>query len=107
MWEQAQKSGWYEADSLRVQGFIHCSKPDQILSVANSNFCGQEELVLLCIDTDKVASEIRYENCTGDSELFPHIYGPLSIDAVISVSEFQPLSDGMFVLPEGFADNIS
>lgn len=104
MWEQALQVGRYEADSLGAQGFIHCSKPEQVVSVANIKFCGQKGLVLLCIDTDKVASEIRYENCEGGNELFPHIYGPLDLDAVTYVCEFQPLSDGMFELPEGLVN---
>ena len=99
-WEKALHDGRYEADSLRKQSFIHCSKPNQLISVANHKFCGQKNLVLLCIDADKVASEIRYESCEGDKEQFPHIYGPLNVKAVIHVYEFQALSNGTFTLPE-------
>lgn len=106
-WEQASQNGRYESDSLHTQGFIHCSKPEQVISVANSHFRGQKDLVLLCIDADKVASEIRYENCEGGSELFPHIYGPLNLDAVTSVCEFRTLSDGTFALPKKLLNNKS
>ncbi len=105
-WEKALKQGQYEPDSLVTQGFIHCSKPEQVISVANDLFCGQEDLVLLYIDPDKVASEICYENCKGYNELFPHIYGPLNLDSVTHICEFQALSDGSFVLPEKLRDNI-
>ena len=97
----------YETDSLHARGFIHCSKPEQVISVANFKFRCQTDLVLLYIDTDKVTSEIRYENCEGGNELFPHIYGPLNIEAVTHVCDFQPLSDGKFALPERLADNTS
>ncbi len=36
-------------------------------------------MLLLTIDTSKVAAEVRTEN------LFPHSYGPLPIEAVIRV----------------------
>ncbi len=83
-WHSAQLSGTYEADSLRSQGFIHCSRPDQVVGVANSDnrFDGQDDLVLLCIDPDIVASEIQRESLDGGDDLFPNIYGPLNLDAV-------------------------
>lgn len=73
--------------------------------MANSLFRGQTDLVLLCIDTDKVAPEICYENCKGGNKLFPHIYGPLNLDAVTHVCDFHPLSDGKFALPERLVGN--
>ena len=106
-WVKALQDGRYEDDSLVAQGFIHCSKPDQVISVANYKFCSQKDLVLLCIDTDKVASEIRYENFKGDNKLFPHVYGSLNLDSVTDVCEFQPLLNGTFALPEKLAGNTS
>ena len=55
--------------------------------------------MLLCIDTDKVTAEIRYENLEGGRELFPHIYGEINTDAVVQVEEFEPGSQGYFALP--------
>jgi uncharacterized protein (DUF952 family) len=54
----------------------------------------------MCIDTDKVTPQIRYENCEDGSELFPHIYGKINLDAVIHICDFSPSSDGSFSLPE-------
>jgi len=100
-WEQAKASGSYRADTLASQGFIHCSTPEQVIHVANAFFQGQEGLVLLCIDTAKVDAEIRHENLEGGDERFPHVYGPLDVDAVLSVLDFRPQPDGTFALPEG------
>jgi uncharacterized protein (DUF952 family) len=101
-WHSAQIAESYEADSLSTQGFIHCSRPDQVLGVANSNnrFDGQDDLVLLCIDPELVAAEIRHENLDGAGDLFPHIYGPLNLDAVTDVLDFTRGDDGEFTLPE-------
>ena len=97
-WENAQKMGCYEAESLRTQGFIHCSTTDQIIEVANFLFRGQPDLVLLYIDTDKLISQVRYENLENGKTLFPHIYGPLNLEAVIKARDFQPRCDGTFAL---------
>ena len=56
--------------------------------------------MLLCVDSDKVDAEIRYENCEGGSQLFPHVYGPINLDAVAEVVPFNPNAEGVFVLPE-------
>ncbi len=98
-WEASQASGRYRAPSLHSDGFLHCSKPDQVISIANFLFKGQTGLVLLCIDSEKVDSEIRYENLEGGEQLFPHIYGPINIDAVEQVLPFEPGRDGWFELP--------
>lgn len=60
-------------------------------------------LVLLCIAANKVQSEIRYEGI-GSEELYPHIYGPLNVNAVMKVADFEPAKNGKFVLPKEIAD---
>lgn len=97
-WKKALESGEYQHATLESQGFIHCSKPEQIVKVANFNFKGQEDLILLLIDDKKVTSEIKYED-GGNGELYPHIYGPLNIDAVIGAVDFPANEDGTFFLP--------
>ncbi len=99
-WDKAKALGKYRGDTLESQGYIHCSKPDQLIRVANFLFRGRTDLVLLCIDRSKVGPEIRDENLEGGDKLFPHIYGPLNIDAVIEVLDFKPQANGNFVLPE-------
>ena len=56
-------------------------------------------LVLLEIDTRRVGAEIRYENCEGGQEDFPHIYGALELGAVVRVAAFEPGEDGSFAMP--------
>lgn len=98
-WEGAQREGAYAADSLPTEGFIHCSTRAQVLGVANTRFRGHSGLVLLEIDVAQVQPEIRYENLEGGEALFPHIYGPLGVDAVVAVHRFESGADGLFRLP--------
>ncbi len=98
-WDAARCAGSYQADTLTVEGFIHCSTPEQVIEVANSRFRGQAGLVLLCIEESLVQAEVRYEDCYDTGQRFPHIYGPLNLDAVTQAITFPPQADGAFVLP--------
>jgi uncharacterized protein (DUF952 family) len=102
-WEKAKLAGFYRADSLDSEGFIHCSTLTQVIKVANFRFRSQGDLVILCIDYQKVKPDIRYE-AAEEGELFPHIYGALNVDAVLKVVEFAPGEDGFFKLPQGVVD---
>ncbi len=102
-WAQAEQSGSYQADSLNSEGFIHCSTSDQVVKVANAYYPGQTGLVLLCVDTDNLQSEVRYEDASGvhfePGEQFPHVYGPVNVGAVVKVIAWEPGPDGQFMVP--------
>ena len=98
-WEEAVKAGKYTAPSLDTQGFIHCSLPEQVIPVADFIFRGQRGLVLLFINEARLTASVKYENLEGGQKLFPHVYGPVNLDAVVEVVDFPPLPDGTFALP--------
>jgi uncharacterized protein (DUF952 family) len=104
-WEEAEELGIYRGDTLDSDGFIHCSTVRQVVQVANTFFPGRSGLVLVCIDADRVAAEIRYEALESE-ESFPHIYGPLEVEAVSQVCDFEPGEDGTFSLPRQIASLI-
>ena len=69
---------------------------------ANRYYAGRGDLVLVCIDTERLKSELRWETAASIGQDFPHIYGPLNLDAVTQALEFKPGADGTFeALPEG------
>lgn len=102
-WKKAQKEGEYRTSSLAQEGFIHCSTLFQVVGVANTMFHGEKGLVLLCLDPILLEAEVRYEDCYQTGQAFPHLYGPLNLDAVVDVLDFRPDSDGKFALPEVLA----
>ena len=55
--------------------------------------------MLLVIDPAQLTAELVYEDCYEAGETFPHLYGPLNLDAVVRVVPFPPLPDGTFTLP--------
>jgi uncharacterized protein (DUF952 family) len=97
-WEAAQPSGFYHADSLETEGFIHCSTAAQVARSANKFYQGQVNLLLLGIDPSLLQAELRYDTLeTG--EAFPHIYGAINLDAVTQVMALKPDDTGHFVYP--------
>jgi len=106
-WKRAES---YSAESLSSEGFIHFSRLDQVLGVANAFYAGQRGLLLLEVDVDRLTSEVRWEAPVHPSmpapgtlpseSLFPHLYGPLNPEAVLAAHPFEPNLDGVFVLPE-------
>lgn len=104
-WDAARSTGSYRVSTigrtLEDEGFIHCSYPDQVAGVANTFYAGvAEPLVLLAVDTDRVGSEVIAENTGGGIELFPHVYGPIPVAAVATVTELTRDADGRVVVPD-------
>lgn len=98
-WEEAKAQGVYTVDSLVDEGFIHCSTPEQVLVPANDFYRGQTDLVLLVIDPVRLSAKLVFEDLYQSGQNFPHIYGPLNLDAVSAVVPFPPQPDGTFILP--------
>ena len=80
--------------SLDDVGFIHCSFAQQVRGVADAYYRDRSDVVLLSIDPSRVRAEIREETPPGSDELFPHIYGPLNLDAVEAVEPLAARIDG-------------
>ena len=101
-WEAALQAGLYTAPSLAQEGFIHASTLTQVVDTANRFYAGQTGLVLLAVDTQALQPPLRFDPVTthGAEQAFPHIYGPLNLDAVAGVVNFEPGADGTFTLPE-------
>ena len=115
-WEAARQQGSYRPASLVTEGFIHFSEAHQVSQVANAFYAGQPGLVLLEVDTNLLRAELRWEPPAGPPAetsavsgtlevsgpvegLFPHLYGPLDLVAVLAVHDFSPGPDGLFTLP--------
>jgi uncharacterized protein (DUF952 family) len=98
-WLAALPSGSYTAESLATQGFIHCSPRDHLHVSATMRARGRTDLVVLEIDEDLLAEPAVWEEGDPphpDGRLFPHVYGPIPVPAVVAVHDLPPAADGSF-----------
>ena len=86
-WEEAKRKGVYESPSLATEGFIHCSALEQVAGVRERYFKDQADLIVLTIDTERLQHPLRFELAPSVGEEFPHLYGPLNLDAVVDEVE--------------------
>lgn len=101
MLQEAMERGRFvgSADDAR-DGFIHLSAGHQVAGTLAKYFAGQRDLLLLAVDPDRLGERLRWETSRG-GELFPHLYGPLNLDHVISVEALVLQEDGSHRLPSG------
>ena len=99
-WLAAQATGSYAISTLGKTlgdvGFIHLSFAHQVKMVADYIYSNTADLVLLKIDPEKLIAEVKIENVDGTTERFPHLYGPLNIEAVTKVEEFKVTKDNTY-----------
>jgi uncharacterized protein (DUF952 family) len=98
-WAEASSQAEYRPSSLEEVGFIHLSAPEQVHLPANRLFSGRTDLVLLYLSPELLTSPLRWEpGVPGDPEsmLFPHLYGPLPVAAVRSITPYPAGADGAF-----------
>ena len=88
-WEEARRKGFYAAPSLYSEGFIHCSEERQVQGVLERFFAGREALVKLVIETERLRVPLQYDLAPSVNEVFPHLYGPLNLDAVLRADEVE------------------
>jgi uncharacterized protein (DUF952 family) len=99
--------GEYRAPSLADVGFTHCADLGTVHLPANLLYAGRTDLLLMVIDPALLTVPVRWE--PGDPPLpgdpwFPHVYGPITMSAVLSVLEFPSRADGTFRLPPALAE---
>jgi uncharacterized protein (DUF952 family) len=87
-WQAAQQQDSYVHPSLSTEGFIHCSYRHQVAETAQVHFKGQAELLLLRVDPTRLKAELKAE-VSRSGAAFPHLYGPLNLDAVERACPFE------------------
>jgi uncharacterized protein (DUF952 family) len=102
-WHAAQQAGDYRRStrgrSLAEEGFIHCSRLDQVPGVLAAYYAGAGPLLLLTIDPDLLSAECRDDEIA-PGVFFPHVYGPIDLAAVVAVTPLTAGADGAYVVPQ-------
>ena len=101
LWQDAERQGRFTGAPVDVaDGFIHFSTAAQVAETAARHFDGQDDLLLVAVEGDRLGDALRYEASRG-GDLFPHLYGDLPLAAVVSVEEMPLGPDGRHRFPEG------
>lgn len=97
LWDAARASGAYEMSTrgrtLQEEGFIHCSTRLQLPRIAAFLYGGPDrpdDLVVLVVDPERLEVPVRYEAARPGEEEFPHVYGPIPVEAVVDVEGWEP-----------------
>jgi uncharacterized protein (DUF952 family) len=99
-WREAEAAGVFTGAPVDMaDGFIHFSAAHQVSETAAKHFQGQPDLVLAAIDAAKLGPALVWEPSRG-GDLFPHLYGPLIMDAVLSVVDLPLDAEGAPLVPE-------
>jgi uncharacterized protein (DUF952 family) len=83
VWEEAQRRREFTGAGADLRdGFIHFSTASQVRETAAKHYAGTADLVLVAVDVRALADALKWEPSRG-GDLFPHLYGPLPLDAVL------------------------
>jgi uncharacterized protein (DUF952 family) len=81
-WRKAQSEGVFHGSGIDLDdGYIHFSTRAQVAETAARHFAGADKLMLVAVNADRLGAALKWEPARS-GDLFPHLYGPLSVAAV-------------------------
>ena len=95
VWRAHQGAATYTPEPFAEEGFVHCTDGDEyLLGVANNYYrTDPRPYVVLVLDVDRLTAPVRYDD---PAQIYPHVYGPINLDAVVEVRRAVRLADGSF-----------
>ncbi len=100
LWREAERIGRLDGAPVDLaDGFIHFSTAEQLRETGGKHFKGQDDLLLVTVDPDLLHDALVFETSRGGA-LFPHLYAPLPLEAVIAVEPLPMNADGSHVYPK-------
>ncbi|WP_085809515.1 DUF952 domain-containing protein [Sphingomonas sp. TZW2008] len=81
-----------------ADGYIHLSTAAQLTETVDKHFAGQDDLHVAAVDLDAVREQVRWEESRG-GQLFPHLYGVLTLDVVVAYGPLERDESGAVRLP--------
>lgn len=100
LWRDAEAAGVFSGAPIDLaDGFIHFSTAEQVRETAAKHFAGQDNLLLIAVDAEKLDDALKWEVSRGGA-LFPHLYTPLDPASAVWVRPLPLGEDGKHVFPE-------
>jgi uncharacterized protein (DUF952 family) len=100
LWRAAETAGIFQGAPIDIiDGYLHFSTAHQVKETAARHFAGRDDLLLIAIDADRLGEDLLYEASRG-GDLFPHLYAPLALSAVLWVEPLPLGRDGRHAFPD-------
>lgn len=94
-----ERDGTFAGAPVDVQdGYVHLSTAAQLTETVDKHFAGQDDLHVAAVDLEALGEKIRWEESRG-GQLFPHLYGALTLDTLVAYSPLEREEDGTVRLP--------
>jgi uncharacterized protein (DUF952 family) len=89
-WQRAQESGSYAPEGLAAEGFIHAATSAQVPGVVDRHLRGHGPRVRLTLDCAALGDVLQWEWSNASGDLYPHVFGPIPLSAVVASAPFDP-----------------
>ena len=96
-WNKVRDEAYWGHQNIEKEGFIHCSPVKYLWRVLPNFESEEEELVIICIDEEKLDAEVRYEDDGNYGRRYPHVYGTINNDAVMMVLDYLKDEQGHYM----------
>lgn len=98
-WSAAHLDGRYATSTrdttLADEGFIHCSRYFQVQGVLDDFYTDHDgKLSLLTINPRRLTAPWRFDEVPGEAQTYPHVYGPINLEAVVEQTPITRADDG-------------
>lgn len=100
-WDTARETGSFTGMPVDLEdGYIHFSSADQVAETAAKHFGGQDGLVLVAVDEERLGDALKWEPSRG-GDLFPHLYGDFPVSLAAWIEPLPRGADGVHIFPDG------
>ena len=96
---QSSSGDYHGSAHDRADGFLHFSTEAQLPETLRRHYAGQDDLILVAVDASALGAALKWEYSPSRSEDYPHLYGPLSCDAMKWARPIAKDAAGRFVIP--------
>jgi len=98
-WE-AESGDYHGSAHDKADGFLHFSTAEQLAETLRRYYAGQDDLMLVAADPAALRPALKWEYSSSRGENFPHLYAPLSCEAIKWARTLVRDAAGTFVLPD-------
>ena len=96
---QADSGDYHGSAHDKADGFLHFSTASQLPETLRRYYAAQDDLMLVAVDSKALGAALKWEYSQSRGEDFPHLYAPLSPDAIKWARLIKKDATGEFLLP--------